>query len=231
MQSPELSGVKLSFDSVFCYVTDLERSLNFYRNTLELPLVSRDFVARFDIDGVLFELVPAAMDKQVSGSGNARLCLQVQDIHESVAQLRQSGVETSDVKAVTGGLLAFLKILMGTNCACGSTRARGGQCSQKLGEWRRGWDLNPRYPLRYVRFRGGSFQPLTHLSASDDCRYSDLRSFAQSAQDFGSGLPLRSGPLDEPCSLRRLRKNNCTSSAQRPASTPPVTSMRWFSCG
>ena len=31
-------------------------------------------------------------------------------------------------------------------------------------EWRRGWDLNPRYPLRYVRFRGGSFQPLTHLS-------------------------------------------------------------------
>ena len=30
--------------------------------------------------------------------------------------------------------------------------------------WRRGRDLNPRYPLRYVRFRGGSFQPLTHLS-------------------------------------------------------------------
>jgi hypothetical protein len=28
--------------------------------------------------------------------------------------------------------------------------------------------LNPRYPLRYVRFRGGSFQPLTHLSASDN---------------------------------------------------------------
>src|SRR3954468_13950781 len=34
--------------------------------------------------------------------------------------------------------------------------------------WRRGWDLNPRYPLRYVRFRGGSFQPLTHLSATTD---------------------------------------------------------------
>ena len=32
--------------------------------------------------------------------------------------------------------------------------------------WRRGWDLNPRYPLRYVRFRGGSFQPLTHLSGT-----------------------------------------------------------------
>src|SRR5437763_4441117 len=35
-------------------------------------------------------------------------------------------------------------------------------------KWRRGWDLNPRYPLRYVRFRGGSFQPLTHLSAWDN---------------------------------------------------------------
>src|SRR6185503_17602200 len=31
--------------------------------------------------------------------------------------------------------------------------------------WRRGRDSNPRYPLRYGRFRGGSFQPLTHLSA------------------------------------------------------------------
>ncbi len=32
--------------------------------------------------------------------------------------------------------------------------------------WRRGRDSNPRYPSRYGRFRGGSFQPLTHLSAS-----------------------------------------------------------------
>src|SRR5437660_10779351 len=43
--------------------------------------------------------------------------------------------------------------------------------------WRRGWDLNPRYPLRYVRFRGGSFQPLTHLSAWDN--FSVAGSFAQ----------------------------------------------------
>src|ERR1700733_3014913 len=33
-----------------------------------------------------------------------------------------------------------------------------------LKNWRRGWDLNPRYPLRYVRFRGGSFQLLAQLS-------------------------------------------------------------------
>src|SRR5512140_3683869 len=32
--------------------------------------------------------------------------------------------------------------------------------------WRRGGDSNSRYPSGYVRFRGGSFQPLTHLSAA-----------------------------------------------------------------
>ena len=37
----------------------------------------------------------------------------------------------------------------------------------EIKDWRRGRDSNPRYPLRYVRFRGGSFQPLTHLSAPD----------------------------------------------------------------
>jgi catechol 2,3-dioxygenase-like lactoylglutathione lyase family enzyme len=88
-------------------VSDLDRSVDFYRNVLDFPLVSRDFVARFDIDGVLVELVPAASERPASGSGNARLCLQVQDIHESVVQLQTRGVETSDVKAVSGGLLAF----------------------------------------------------------------------------------------------------------------------------
>src|ERR1039458_1741961 len=64
-----------------------------------------------------------------------------------------------------------------------------------LKTWRRGWDLNPRYPLRYVRFRGGSFQPLTHLSASANLVVSGGPWRKQRAQDFGSGLPLRSRPL------------------------------------
>ncbi len=29
---------------------------------------------------------------------------------------------------------------------------------------RRGWDSNPRYPLRHTRFRGERLQPLAHLS-------------------------------------------------------------------
>ncbi len=33
------------------------------------------------------------------------------------------------------------------------------------------------------------------------------------------------------CSILRRRKNDCTISPQRPASTPRLTSVRWFSCG
>src|SRR6476646_6657201 len=47
----------------------------------------------------------------------------------------------------------------------GSDSGRGTANAGAFYCWRRGRDLNPRYPLRYVRFRGGSFQPLTHLSA------------------------------------------------------------------
>src|ERR1700758_3013926 len=72
-----------------------------------------------------------------------------------------------------------------------------GEVNAQAGKiWRRGWDLNPRYPLRYVRFRGGSFQPLTHLSASDNSDTSNIGPSLYNAQDFGSGLPLRSRPLN-----------------------------------
>ena len=68
-------------------------------------------------------------------------------------------------------------------------------------DWRRGWDLNPRYPLRYVRFRGGSFQPLTHLSATNqlsvsavsNSRFLRLRS-AQGRHDQGTEGPVRPAP-------------------------------------
>jgi len=49
--------MKYQFDCVFHYVTDMERAISFYTDVLGLKFVSRDAVARFDIDGVLFELV------------------------------------------------------------------------------------------------------------------------------------------------------------------------------
>src|SRR5256885_1571344 len=58
--------------------------------------------------------------------------------------------------------------------------------------WRRGWDLNPRYPLRYVRFRGGSFQPLTHLSAWETNDYRWQCSRQNSTKLNGSSRLLQS---------------------------------------
>jgi catechol 2,3-dioxygenase-like lactoylglutathione lyase family enzyme len=61
---------------VFYYASDLENGIWFYRDVLGLKFVSRDVVARFDIDGVLFKIVPSPRkDKLPQIRGNARLCL------------------------------------------------------------------------------------------------------------------------------------------------------------
>src|SRR5208283_3628611 len=72
--------LKLSFDTVFYYVTDMESSIAFYRDVLGPPLTSHDYVARFDLDGVLVELVLAPTPgAAVHRTGNARLCVAVSD--------------------------------------------------------------------------------------------------------------------------------------------------------
>jgi catechol 2,3-dioxygenase-like lactoylglutathione lyase family enzyme len=121
MHSAVLPTLKLSFDAVFYYVRNMDRSIAFYREILGLNLVSHDFVARFDVDGVLFELVPTPHGQAVSGTGNARLCLQVRDIRETIRQLRERGVESSEVKAEPGGLLSFFHDPDRNQLCCGST--------------------------------------------------------------------------------------------------------------
>ncbi|MGA9645355.1 MAG: VOC family protein [Terriglobales bacterium] len=101
------TGLKLSFDSVFCYVTDMEASIAFYRDVLGLPLASHDYVARFDLDGVLIELVPAPPGAVVAGKGNARLCFCVADLKETLEQLHARGLKTSEIEHKKGGGLAF----------------------------------------------------------------------------------------------------------------------------
>jgi len=64
--------MKCHFDCVFYYVTDMNRAISFYSDILGLKLTSRDIVARFDIDGVLFEIVPALNHNKLQGNGNAR---------------------------------------------------------------------------------------------------------------------------------------------------------------
>ena len=99
-------SLRLRFDCVFYYVSDLDRAIQFYCDMLGLALTSRDAVARFDIDGVLFELVPADDPAQLSGQGNARLTLAVDDIHQVAAELASRGMTVSDIHQVSNGLLA-----------------------------------------------------------------------------------------------------------------------------
>lgn len=109
MRLSSSTKLKLSFDAVFYYVTDMEASVAFYRDTLGLPLVSKDFVARFDLDGVLIELVPLPPGSVVPGNGNARLCFSVADLDATVEQLHKRGITTSDIKHKKGGRLAFFR--------------------------------------------------------------------------------------------------------------------------
>jgi predicted enzyme related to lactoylglutathione lyase len=102
-------GLKLTFDAVYYHVNDMEKSIAFYRDILGFHLTSRDYVARFDIDGVLFELVPNPAGNVLPGNGNARLSLGVTDIREATRELESRGVATSPIKSEPGGLLSYFK--------------------------------------------------------------------------------------------------------------------------
>ncbi len=96
----------LRFDCIFYDVSDLDRSIRFYTDVLGFPLSSRDAVARFDVDGVLFELVPTGDASVLSGNGNARLTLAVDDLEAAAGSLRARGVAVSGVRHVVNGCLA-----------------------------------------------------------------------------------------------------------------------------
>jgi predicted enzyme related to lactoylglutathione lyase len=95
--------MRFHFDSVFYYVSDLHCAIAFYRDVLGFNLVSEDDVARFDVDGVLFELVPAPA---IGHGGNARFCLRVDDLDAAIVYLRSRGVITTAPQPKSNGLLA-----------------------------------------------------------------------------------------------------------------------------
>jgi catechol 2,3-dioxygenase-like lactoylglutathione lyase family enzyme len=91
------------FDCVFYYVSDLDRAIEFYTTALQFRLSSRDVVARFYVNDVLVELVPASDRALLSGRGNARLTLAVDEIEAAAAELRAKGVAVSGVHQVSNG--------------------------------------------------------------------------------------------------------------------------------
>jgi len=98
--------MNVNFDCIFYYVSDLQRAIAFYGEVLGLKLCSRDVVARFELDGVSIELVPAQRKTQMGGTANARLCLRVDDIQAAIAGLRAKGVAASAAQPKQHGLLA-----------------------------------------------------------------------------------------------------------------------------
>jgi len=97
------------FDCVFYYVSDLERAIAFYTSALGFWLSSRDAVARFLVDGVLVELVPTSDRQLLSGRGNARLAVAVDDLGVAIQGLRAKGLVVSEARQVSNGHLASLK--------------------------------------------------------------------------------------------------------------------------
>jgi predicted enzyme related to lactoylglutathione lyase len=101
--------MELRFDCIFCYVRDLQAAIRFYSHVLGLSLSSQDTIARYDLDGVLFELIPATAESDFSGDGNARLCLKVENIEQAAAELRAKGVQVGSVHNVENGRLALFE--------------------------------------------------------------------------------------------------------------------------
>ncbi len=101
------SAFKFSFDAIYYHVKNIDKAVAFYRDVLGFPLKSRDYVARFDVDGVLFELVPANERQTIAGPGNARLSLSVPDIQAAVTHLASKGVKASPPKQEVGGMLSL----------------------------------------------------------------------------------------------------------------------------
>jgi len=93
------------FDCIFYYVSDLERAIRFYTDVLGFKCLSRDVVARFDVDNVLFEVVPSATKKSSPRTGNARLCLRVDSIEEALQALESKGVHTNPAQRKGKGML------------------------------------------------------------------------------------------------------------------------------
>jgi len=101
--------MKFDFDAVFYYVSDLDRSVLFYRDVLGFRLHSRDVVARFYIGDVLFETVPTCDSSKLQGNGNARLCLKVGDIESSISELRAKGIVIQDAETKDNGFLSCFR--------------------------------------------------------------------------------------------------------------------------
>lgn len=83
--------------SVQVFVSDMERSVAFYRDVLGLPVrVSNPFLTEFDLEGLSFGL--QYMEKQYMSTGvSVTVDFEVDDIASKVEDLKAKGVEFTAV--------------------------------------------------------------------------------------------------------------------------------------
>ena len=99
---------------------------------------------------------------------------------------RQPLAEVQRSSAQTAPMAGAIELL----CGSGESRSRG--------QWRRGWDSNPRYGFPYTRFPSGRLKPLGHPSdAPPSCRRGRIFSSKRRAgRDRGPSRPLDRGAAD-----------------------------------
>ena len=122
----------VQFDSVFYYVSDLERAVAFYNDVLGLKLKSKDLVAKFDVDGFLLELVPTKHADRFTGAGNARLCLRVDNMAAARHDLMLLGVMSSKPVDEGSGCLTLIHDLDGNEICLWEEKKTGPQPSASL---------------------------------------------------------------------------------------------------
>ena len=91
-----VSGIRV----VYLYVSDMERSVGFYRDLLGIPLetdADGSWAETTFPNGVRFALHRAHGDEEALGSGTIRLNLEVADVEEAAERLRAAGVEVGQV--------------------------------------------------------------------------------------------------------------------------------------
>lgn len=89
-------------NAVFLYVADLDRSMTFYREVLEIPLEPHphnpDWAEHTFPTGVRFALHRAASPEAIRGSGSMKLDLEVADLDDAIERCAAAGVQVRDVE-------------------------------------------------------------------------------------------------------------------------------------
>lgn len=91
----------IGLNAIYLYVRDLDRSIDFYRGLLGIPIERHegdaDWAEATFPSGVRFAL-HRARPENVKGSGSVSIDLEVEDIDAAAERLREAGVEVNEIE-------------------------------------------------------------------------------------------------------------------------------------